>query len=112
MAELTQAEVGARGLENVTVAQGGAERPDFVDGSFDAVLASLVMFILPDAAAAVRRYAALLGPGGRFGFTTFGAQDPSFDAATRGARPSCQAACRPGVSGRAFSGHARGSPSS
>ena len=83
MAELTQAEVGARGLANVTVAQGDAERPDFANASFDAVLASLVMFFLPDAAAAVRRYAALLAPGGRFGFTTFGTQDPSFDAAMR-----------------------------
>jgi ubiquinone/menaquinone biosynthesis C-methylase UbiE len=83
MAELAQAEVGARGLANVTVAQGDAERPDFADGSFDAVLASLVMFFLPEPAVAVRRYAALLAPGGRFGFTTFGAQDPNFDAAMR-----------------------------
>lgn len=83
MAALMQAEVGARGLENVTIAQGDAERPDFADGSFDAVLASLVMFFLPDPAAAVRRYAALLAPGGRFGFTTFGAQDRNFDAAMR-----------------------------
>jgi ubiquinone/menaquinone biosynthesis C-methylase UbiE len=83
MAELTQAEASPRGFGNVAVAQGDAEQPDFANGSFDAVLASLVMFFLPDSAAAVRRYAALLAPGGRFGFTTFGAQDPNFDAAMR-----------------------------
>lgn len=83
MADLTRVEAGTRGLANVTVAKGDAEWPDFADASFDAVLASLVMFLLPDAAAAVRRYAALLAPGGRFGFTTFGMQDPSFDAAMR-----------------------------
>jgi len=81
MAELTQADAKARGLENVTALQGDAEQPDFADASFDAVLAGLVIFFLPDARAAVNRYRALLTPHGRLGFTTFGAQDPHFDAA-------------------------------
>lgn len=83
MAELTQAEAKARGLENVTAMQGDAEEPDFPDGSFDAVLASLLIFFLPNAPAALNRYRALLAPDGRLGFTTFAEQDPHFDAAMR-----------------------------
>jgi ubiquinone/menaquinone biosynthesis C-methylase UbiE len=83
MAELTQAEANARGLENVTALQGDAEQPDFADGSFDAVLAGLVIFFLPDAPAALNRYRALLVPEGRLAFTTFGAHDPNFEAAMR-----------------------------
>jgi ubiquinone/menaquinone biosynthesis C-methylase UbiE len=83
MAELTQAEAKARGLEQVTTLQGDAERPDFADASFDAVLAGLVIFFLPNAAAALQRYRALLTPEGRLGFTTFGPQDVNFDGAMR-----------------------------
>ena len=83
MAELTQADAKARGLEHVTALAGDAERPDFGAESFDAILAGLVIFFLPDAAGALRRYAELLAPGGRLGFTTFGAQDESFDAAMK-----------------------------
>ena len=83
MAELTQSEAKARGLEHVTALAGDAECPDFAAGSFDAVLAGLVIFFLPDAAGALRRYAELLAPGGRLGFTTFGAQDENFDAAMK-----------------------------
>jgi ubiquinone/menaquinone biosynthesis C-methylase UbiE len=83
MAELTETEAKACGLEHVTAMQGDAERPDFGDGSFDAVLAGLLIFFLPDTASALGRYATLLAPGGRLGFTTFGAQDENFDAAMR-----------------------------
>lgn len=83
MAELTQAEAAARGFGNVTVAQGDAERPDFPDASFDAVLAGLVIFFLPDPDAALTRYAALLAPGGRLAFTTFGKSDDHHDAAMK-----------------------------
>ncbi|HKC27243.1 MAG TPA: methyltransferase domain-containing protein [Jatrophihabitans sp.] len=83
MAELTQAEAAARGLENVTAMQGDAEQPEFADGSFDAVLAGLAIFFLPDPAAALRRYAALLKPGGRVAFSTFGDPDANFEAAMR-----------------------------
>jgi SAM-dependent methyltransferase len=83
MAELTQSDAKARGLDAVTVFVGDAERPDFAAGSFDAVLAGLVLFFLPDAGGALRRYAGLLAPGGRLGFTTFGAQDENFDAAMK-----------------------------
>jgi ubiquinone/menaquinone biosynthesis C-methylase UbiE len=80
MVELTTAEAAARGLQHVSVAQGDAERPEFADGSFDAILAGLVLFMLPDPAAALRRYRALLGPGGRVCFSAFGKQDANFEA--------------------------------
>lgn len=83
MAELTEFEARARGLEHVTAMPGDAERPDFAPGSFDAVLAGLVVFMLPDPAGALRRYADLLADGGRIGFTTFGTPDENYDAAMR-----------------------------
>jgi len=67
----TRAEIERLGLSHVTVALGDAEAPDFPDGSFDAVLAGLVLFFLPDAAAAVQAYARLLRPGGRLAISTF-----------------------------------------
>jgi hypothetical protein len=42
-----------------------------------------VIFFLPDAAGALRRYAQLLAPGGRLGFTTFATQDENLDAAMK-----------------------------
>jgi SAM-dependent methyltransferase len=81
MVELTAAEVAARGLTQVTVQWGDAEDPGFPAASFDAVLGSLVLFFLPDPVAALRRYATLLAPGGRLGFTSFAAVDEHFEAA-------------------------------
>jgi ubiquinone/menaquinone biosynthesis C-methylase UbiE len=83
MVALTAAEARARGLTNVEVSVGDAERPQFAAGSFDAVLASLVLFFLPDPMSALRRYAVLLAPGGRLGFTTFAGNDPNFEAGMR-----------------------------
>lgn len=85
MVELTAADAAARGLAQVSVVQGDAERPDFPPHSFDAVLAGLVIFFLPDPAGALRAYATLLSSRGRLGFTTFAAQDPVFDSAMRAA---------------------------
>jgi ubiquinone/menaquinone biosynthesis C-methylase UbiE len=83
MAELTQAEAAARGFEHVTVAKGDAERPDFPDASFDAVLAGLVIFFLPDAGGALTRYRELLASEGRLAFTTFGKSDENHEAAMK-----------------------------
>jgi SAM-dependent methyltransferase len=73
----------ARGLPHVSVALGDAEQPDFPAGAFDVVLGALVVFFLTDPVAALRRYATLLAPGGRLGFTTFARNDPNFEAAMR-----------------------------
>ncbi|HEX8498607.1 MAG TPA: methyltransferase domain-containing protein, partial [Actinomycetales bacterium] len=53
-----------------------AAEPGLAAGSYDVVAASLVLFFLPDPAAAARAWAQLLVPGGRLGVTTFGPLDP------------------------------------
>lgn len=83
MVELTAAEAVARGLCNITVAQGDAEWLDFPDGSFDAILGGLVIFMLRDPAGALASYSGLLTENGRLCFSTFGAQDENFDAAMK-----------------------------
>ncbi|WP_344241911.1 class I SAM-dependent methyltransferase [Actinocorallia libanotica] len=62
----------------VTVAVGDAGAPDFPDGSFDTVLAGLVIFFLPAPEEALAAYHRLLRPGGLLALSTFGAQDPLF----------------------------------
>jgi ubiquinone/menaquinone biosynthesis C-methylase UbiE len=71
MVSRAAADAAGRGLANVSFRVGDAEAPDVPEGSFDAVLAGLVVFFLPDPLAALRRYRALLRPGGRLGLTTF-----------------------------------------
>ncbi|MFE9119649.1 class I SAM-dependent methyltransferase [Streptomyces sp. NPDC007172] len=46
------------------------EYPDFAPRSFDVVLGSYSIIFLPDAPAALARYAPLLSPGGRLAFTS------------------------------------------
>jgi ubiquinone/menaquinone biosynthesis C-methylase UbiE len=65
-------------LDNVTLAIGDAVRPDLPPESFDAVLAGLVVFLLPDPATALRSYHGLLRPGGRLAMSSFGVVDPRF----------------------------------
>jgi SAM-dependent methyltransferase len=62
------------------VIQGDAERPDFPNESFDAILLGLSIFMVPDPLSAVPRYATLLAVGGRLCFSTFGTQDENFQA--------------------------------
>ncbi len=57
----------ASGLGNVTVARGDAEDPPFAAGTFDVILAGFVIQLLPRPAHAVRRWLALLKPGGTLG---------------------------------------------
>jgi O-methyltransferase/aklanonic acid methyltransferase len=58
------------------LARADAEHPPFRAGSFDVVLASLLMFLLADPAQAARRHRALLRPGGRLVFTWNAGEDP------------------------------------
>ena len=69
MVERTAAEVADR--RNAEVRLGDAADPAVGDERFDAVLSSLVLFFLDDPAAALRRWAGLLVPGGRLGLCTF-----------------------------------------
>jgi SAM-dependent methyltransferase len=66
------------GLAQASVEAGDAEDPAYPDRSFDAVLASNVMFLLADPERAARRYAALLRPGGVFAFSWNVAEDPAW----------------------------------
>lgn len=64
----------AGGLVNVRVEVADAQDPQ-VEGPFDVVSASLVLFFLPDPPAALTAWRGLLAPGGRAGVTTFGPMD-------------------------------------
>ncbi|WP_051945192.1 class I SAM-dependent methyltransferase [Streptacidiphilus rugosus] len=76
MAHATAAQVAARGLRNVAVRVGDAEDPGFPAGSFEAVLAGLMIFITPDPEAVLRSARRVLTPGGRFAMSSFGSVDP------------------------------------
>ena len=53
----------------IRLRQADAADPPFAPRSFDAVLASLVLYLLPDPAAALVRWRDLLAPGGVLGFS-------------------------------------------
>ena len=73
MVERTAADVA--GLPHVQVRVADAAAPGLPPAAYDVVASSLVLFFLPDPAAAVRTWAELLVPGGRVGVSTFGPQD-------------------------------------
>jgi ubiquinone/menaquinone biosynthesis C-methylase UbiE len=68
-------------LSNVTFLHGDAAAPQFPPASFDAIIASLVVYLLRDPAAAAARWHGLLRPGGVLGFSWVVAEDPRFEAA-------------------------------
>lgn len=80
MLAAAEANVRAQGLGNVTVQRGDAEDPLFQAGQFDVILAGYVIQFLPHPAQAVRRWRALLAPGGTVGFSWGLAQDQRWEA--------------------------------
>lgn len=58
--------VTSLGLENVEFQEMDAERIDFPESSFDAVLCRMGLMFLPDVSAALKRIRSVLTPGGRF----------------------------------------------
>ena len=70
----------ARDLPHVQVLVADAGAPGLPAGAYDVLSSCLVLFFLPDPAAAVRTWAGLLAPGGRLGVTTFGPQDERWKA--------------------------------
>ena len=76
MPEAAAAQARACGLGNVIVEHGDAEDPPFAAGTFDVILAGYVIQLLPRPALAVRRWLALLKPGGTLGSSWGLAQDP------------------------------------
>lgn len=64
----------------VDVREADALAPGLPSSSFDLVASSLVLFFLPDAAAALRAWRDLLVDGGRLGVSTFGPYSESWQA--------------------------------
>jgi SAM-dependent methyltransferase len=91
MAARAAREAAHRNLAQVTIQVADAEDPPFPPASFDAVLASLVLYLLPAPQAALLRWRDLLRPGGRAGFTWGMRPDPRwapvFDTVDRYAPP-------------------------
>lgn len=77
------------GLSQVEVLVMDAQEPDLegIDGDFDLLAASLVLFFLPDPGEALARWRALTRPGGRVGVATFGRNDPTWDRIDQLFRP-------------------------
>lgn len=87
MVEATRADVAARGLLNVSVQVMDVSTPTLEAESFDVLTASLVLFFLPDPAAALGRWQQLMVREGRIGVTTFGKPDESWEAVDEVFRP-------------------------
>jgi len=75
MVALTARDAHDRGLDQVSVQRIDAQSPTFPDALYDVVTASLVVFFLPDALAALRAWRSLLADGGRLAMTTFAGDD-------------------------------------
>ena len=92
MVELTARD--ARDLPHVEVRVGDASAPDVEAQAYDVVDCCLVLFFLPDPAAAVRAWVPALAPGGRVGVTTFGPQDSRWQEVDALFRPHLPPAVR------------------
>jgi len=79
MVEATKRDVEARGLDTVTLLVADASDPGLARASFDVAVASLVLFFLPEPAAALRAWRDLLVPGGRLAISTFGPRDAAWE---------------------------------
>ncbi|HEV8097689.1 MAG TPA: methyltransferase domain-containing protein [Gaiellaceae bacterium] len=71
MVERARSAVRELGLDNVSVQVGDAERPPAEPRSVDAIVASLVVFFLPNIGLALDAYAQALVPSGTLAFSTF-----------------------------------------
>ncbi|MET0426611.1 MAG: class I SAM-dependent methyltransferase, partial [Actinoplanes sp.] len=75
---VTRTAAAAAEHPQVTVRIGDAQQPDVPAASVDVLTAGLVLFFLPDPAAALTAYRTILRPGGRLGVTAFAAFDPQY----------------------------------
>ncbi len=69
----------ARALAPIDLVVGDATAPELPERSYDVAVASLVLFFLPEPAAALRSWYRLLVPGGRLGISTFASRDAAWD---------------------------------
>lgn len=83
MVEATRADAAERGLNAVDLLVADASEPDLPGASYDVVVASLVLFFMPDPRAALGGWAGLLAPGGRLGVSTFGPRDAAWEEVDR-----------------------------
>lgn len=86
MVEHTRALLAAQG-HDVRAEVMDAGDPDLLPSTYDLVASSLVLFFLPDPAAALARWVALLAPGGRIGLTTFGQEHAAWSGINALFRP-------------------------
>jgi len=104
MIAATRADVLARGLTTVDLVVADASSPELPDAGFDLAVASLVLFFLPDPAAALRAWHHLLVPGGRLGVSTFGPRGAVWedldDVFTPFLPPACLTRARAELAGR------------
>ena len=87
MVDATTADIDQRGIANVDLQVMDASAPRFPHAGFDIVASSLVIFFLPDPAAALDNWRELLVPGGRLGLSTFGAPSAVWQAVDAVFRP-------------------------
>jgi len=87
MIAATSHDVASRGLENVSLQVMDAAAPALPEAAYDVVASSLVLFFLPDPAAALVAWRSLLVPGGRLGLATFVPPDPKWKALDAVFRP-------------------------
>jgi SAM-dependent methyltransferase len=85
MVERTARDATDRGLAHVEVRLGDADHPPA--GSWDAAVASFVLFFLPDPVATATRVREVLRPGGRFVLSTFDVADPRWTVVESAVRP-------------------------
>jgi SAM-dependent methyltransferase len=82
------AERARAAVPGAEVVVGDASALPFDDASFDVVLASFVVFFLPDPTAALREWRRVLAPGGRLVISTWGGSDPRWQSWERPLRGS------------------------
>jgi SAM-dependent methyltransferase len=83
MVQVAAAAAAHASLDHVEVRVGDAQDPDLPGEAFDLVASSVVLFFLPDPAAALRSWRQLVAPGGRLAVSTFGPQDDVWRAIDR-----------------------------
>lgn len=87
MVELTAGDARDRGLTQVRVVPGDADRPPARDGGWDAVVCSFVLFFLPDPVGTATRVREVLRPGGRFVVSSFDQSDERWRIVEDAVRP-------------------------
>lgn len=81
MVDRLRSEAADRGVTNLDVHVGEASPEHLEAAAFDVATASLVLFFDPEPELTLRRWLALLRPGGRIGLSTFGPTDGAWTAA-------------------------------